>query len=279
MRLLDTSTFEIKEFFGDQAPPYEILSHTWDADEVSFQDVKDGDFCQKRGFSEVRESCRIAHENGLMWIWIDTCCIDKSSSSELGEAINSMYGWYEGATDCYAYLSDLHTTVSVDLASCRWFTRGWTLQELIAPLSIIFYNESWNFVGTKADLREEISAITGIPLSVLGQYVSPSHFNVASGFSWASKRQTTRVEDTTYCLMGLFGVNMSPLYSEGAENSFLRLQEEILKWWDDHSIFLWTHCHEPDNHGLLATSPRRFCRHSVCFTWLREIEITGVMVD
>lgn len=274
MRLLHTTNIEIHEFFDVQTPPYAILSHTWGTDEITFQDIKSRNFHRNDGLLKVRESCRIARENGLTWIWIDTCCIDKTSSAELSEAINSMYRWYEESAICYAYLSDLTPSTSQgifeDLKHCRWFTRGWTLQELLAPPSVLFYNKWWQEVGTKHSLQSQISTITRIPSYVLGEGFPPQNCNVAWRFSWASNRQTTRSEDAAYCLMGLFKVNMSPLYGEGADNAFLRLQEEILKRWHDHTIFLWTRHHQPDNHGLLATSPHAFCNHDECFTWLHD---------
>lgn len=193
----------------------------------------------------------------------DTVCIDKSSSAELSEAINSMYRWYQNAQICYAYLADVTVAEKPRgggsaFERSRWFTRGWTLQELIAPSNLVFYSSDWRRIGTKSELRDIISEITGINVGVLGG-TDPDHFSIAQRMSWASKRKTTRVEDIAYCLLGIFGVNMTLLYGEG-ERSFVRLQEEIMKASDDHSLFAWAMGNtDPETgQGLLATSPEEF---------------------
>ncbi|CAG9939824.1 unnamed protein product [Clonostachys rosea f. rosea IK726] len=276
MRLLNTSTLEIQEF-GHIIPHYAILSHTWEKDEVLFHDMINGTAHKKAGYSKVLGCCRLAKERGLKWIWIDTLCIDKTSSSELSEAINSMYKWYEGSTICFVYLWDVydkpdHASLSrwpvrtSDVRRSRWFTRGWTLQELIAPRYIEFYTFDWLEIGTKRSLERQISERTGIPWRVL-QGESPLVHNVAERMSWASKRVTTRDEDMAYCLMGFFGVNMPLLYGEGSK-AFLRLQEQILKQEDDYTIFMWfqsqdstTYRHSPLR-GAWCSSPADFLRSS-----------------
>ena len=212
-------------------------------------------------------SCRKATLDNVRYIWIDTCCIDKSSSAELSEAINSMYQWYAKACVCYAYLTDVTADEEIDdegssFAKSRWFTRGWTLQELIASSPLKFYSRNWKKIGTKADFKRTVAEITGVDIDVLdGQ--DPQTASVAKRMSWASKRVTTRVEDIAYCLMGLFGVNMPLLYGEG-EKAFIRLQEEIMKIEDDHSLFAWRATDYSDNdtegefRGLLAKSPAYF---------------------
>ena len=152
---------------------------------------------------------------------------------------------------------------------CEWFTRGWTLQELLAPSNMVFWNKDWTKIGTKAELAEKLSSITRIPLSVF-HGSSPLHYTVAQRLSWASKRETTRREDTAYSLLGLFDVYLAPNYGEGETKAFMRLQEEILKRWKDHLIFMWTPSHEPRNFGLLATSPEPFCKDKECFKWLED---------
>jgi hypothetical protein len=258
MRLLDTSSLELKEFWDNEIPLYAILSHTWETEEVSFQDMQSGRATSKAGYAKISSSCKQATLDGLKYIWIDTCCIDKSSSAELTEAINSMYRWYQNAQACYAYLSDVlvSETGSSGFTTSRWFTRGWTLQELIAPSHLTFHSKEWISIGTKAELKTEISEITGIDVKILeGQ--DPQSASVAARMFWASRRVTTRVEDIAYCLMGLFGVNMPLLYGEG-ENAFIRLQEEIMKISDDHSLFAWTDTGSPPFRGLLAKSPTNF---------------------
>jgi len=253
MRLLKTKSkaLEFAEFAGDNIPLYAILSHTWGGDEISLQDVQHGvDAAGKagKGYEKIIKTLAIAREHGFDYVWIDTCCIDKTSSAELSEAINSMYRWYKAAGVCYAYLADVtHSPSSspepppealeAELAKSRWFTRGWTLQELIAPDTVIFHNAAWQEIGTKRRLRSAVSRITRIPEGVLaGDNIHDQ--SIAQRMSWASERRTTRIEDTAYCLMGLFGINMPMLYGEGGM-AFIRLQEEIMKSSDDHSIFTW----------------------------------------
>ena len=268
MRLLNTEDLSLRDVMGSTPASYAILSHTWNAIELSLQDICEPDFHTKEGFDKIWKTCDKAkgrHE----WVWIDSCCIDKTSSAELSEAINSMFQWYENAEVCYVYLEDLVATEATfeNLEGCKYFTRGWTLQELLAAPEVIFCNRSWDEVGTKRGLASILSAITGVPLHVL-QGSSPLDCTVAQRFSWAANRETTRSEDIAYCLLGLFNVNLAPIYGEGRVKAFTRLQEEILKRFDDQSIFIWSPIHEPRNLGLLASSPSSFCKHEECFEWL-----------
>jgi hypothetical protein len=172
------------------------------------------------------------------YAWIDTCCIDKTCSAELNEAINSMFKWYEQALMCYAFLSDLAPGAELEeaLADCRWFTRGWCLQELLAPNEVIFFDRQWTAVGTRFKLKDLISKITRIDEHVLIDSQRMYELPIARRMSWAARRHTTRVEDQAYCLLGLFEVNMPMLYGEG-DRAFLRLQEEVIKRSSDLSIF------------------------------------------
>jgi hypothetical protein len=187
---------------------------------------------------------------------------DKTSNVELTEAINSMFLWYRSAQVCYVYLADVPSgeepgPKSSKFRKSRWFTRGWTLQELLAPLSVVFFGDDWAEIGTKASLCDVISDITGVSSQVLSTEYS-GEISVAQRMSWASKRETTRAEDMAYCLMGLFGVKMQLIYGEG-EFAFIRLQLEILRQSDDHSIFVWTgDGQEEDDGRLLALSPKEF---------------------
>jgi len=245
MRLVNSTTLELKEFLDNDIPPYAILSHTWGAEEISYQDACDPKSSGrlKKGFAKIRGCCDQARMVELEWVWIDTCCIDKTSSAELSEAINSMYKWYQNADICYAYLEDVPTSLpefSVNLfLKARWFTRGWTLQELVAPRIVEFYARNWTEIGTKFSLRSLLSKRTGMDEALLLCQKPPSRYPISQRMSWASERETTRVEDRAYCLFGLFGVNMPLLYGEGSR-AFGRLQEEILRRYEDYSIFLWT---------------------------------------
>ncbi|PMD49617.1 uncharacterized protein K444DRAFT_712588, partial [Hyaloscypha bicolor E] len=184
-----------------------------------------------------------------------------TSSAELSEAINSMYNWYRLSDVCYVYLPDVATNLGTKatedaIRKSRWFTRGWTLQELIAPSGVIFFDSKWGDLGTKKSLETVITDITKINGEVLRDANNMGEFSVAQKMSWASERVTTRVEDIAYCLLGIFGVNMPTLYGEG-DQAFGRLQEEIMKSTLDHSIFAWTET-SYFGHGLLAPTPACF---------------------
>ncbi|KAI1786222.1 HET-domain-containing protein [Ganoderma leucocontextum] len=193
---------------------------------------------------KIREACRVAREKGYQYLWIDSCCIDKTSSSELSESINSMYQWYARAYVCYAFLPDVpaeedHEGKDSYFRRSRWFGRGWTLQELIAPMDVVFLSMEWKFIGSKFSLGELVTEITNIAYNALLHIEPLDEFSVAQRLSWASRRQTTRVEDRAYSLLGLFDINMPTLYGEG-ERAFRRLQEEILRRTPDQSLFAWT---------------------------------------
>ncbi|KAK7212400.1 hypothetical protein V2G26_019578 [Clonostachys chloroleuca] len=253
MRLISTSTYTLREFRDGEIPRHAILSHVWGEEEVTLQDVVGSHAKGKQGYEKLRGFCSVAAANGFEYAWIDSACIDKTSSAELSEAINSMYYWYEEADVCYAYLADV--TATYGMASSKWFTRGWTLQELIAPRSMIFYDKDWQVLGTKEELGEIISACTRIPRSILSGEEDHMSQSVAQRMSWASQRKTTRIEDRAYSLLGIFGINMSLIYGE-RENAFIRLQEEIMRISDDQTIFAWRS--RDQRGGLLATSPDAF---------------------
>lgn len=258
MRLLntylsDTQDFVIQEFLDYELPPYAILSHTWGKEEVTYQEVNTASAKEKSGFEKITQCCSVARADGYKYIWIDTCCIDKTSSAELSEAINSMYLWYQKAEVCYAILEDVRS--EEEIAQSKWLTRGWTLQELIAPSRVIFLNERWEVLGDRATLRDQLSEYTGIPAGILSGEDDLETSSVAQRMSWAAKRQTSRVEDRAYSLMGIFNVHMPLIYGEG-ETAFIRLQEEIMRISDDQSLFAWAS--SDDRGGLLATSPAAF---------------------
>ena len=264
MRLIHSSTLELKDFPSDRIPPYAIFSHTWGIDEVLHADMENGTAKDKAGYGKITFACSQAAADNIDYVWADTCCIDKKSSAELSESINSMYLWYKKSRICYAYLADVPSDVNAEgwesaLAASRWFRRGWTLQELIAPPDLRFFSYDWVNIGTKLTLRNIVVEITGIDVEILIGKRGPESTSVAKRMSWASQRSTTRVEDVAYSLMGLFDVNMPLLYGEG-EKAFMRLQEEIMKQSDDQSLFAWINpdVHEDSHHGLLAQSPADF---------------------
>jgi hypothetical protein len=269
MRLLNVHSLKLEEFGGepgDGIPPYAILSHTWGVDEVSFREMTGdhADLAQREGFHKIVRCCEKARSEGHQFVWIDTCCIDKSGSAELSEAINSMFRWYRGADICYAYLDDVYpfedpTEASSSFRESRWFTRGWTLQELLAPYEVVFLDGDWQEIGTKRSLSDIVSSQTKIAKQTL-EDCTWGHVSIAAKMSWASSRVTKRVEDMAYCLMGLFDVNMPLIYGEGSK-AFYRLQLEIMKSSDDQSIFAWIPAvgfKMPTSYGLLAESPKDF---------------------
>ncbi|PMD56971.1 uncharacterized protein K444DRAFT_565764 [Hyaloscypha bicolor E] len=243
MRLLaynNDGEFSLTEFFDDNIPKYAILSHRWGAEEVTLADLMNGTDKKMAGYSKIRFCGEQARHDGLPYFWVDTCCVDKSNSTELAEAINSMFHWYHGATKYYVYLSDVsrppsHTdNKSSELhweATFRksiWFTRRWTLQELIAPASVEFFSEEGELLGNKASLERHICEITGIPVKAL-RGNSLSNFSITERMSWSEKRETTRREDMAYSLLGIFDIKMPLIYGEGRERALKRLREEINK--------------------------------------------------
>lgn len=277
MRLLKTGPYppgkeklELIQAWGEKIPPYAILSHTWSSDpedEVLFADVQNGTSSTKPAFTKLWRAIERAKLDGCGYLWIDTCCIDKTSSVELSEAINSMYRYYQNAQKCFAFMSDVgQEDVTPEFADSRWWRRGWTLQELLAPTIVEFFTSDWQALGTRLTLRTTISQITGIDLEYLTGDLPVQHASIAKRMSWAASRQTTRDEDIAYCLIGIFEVNMTMLYGEGGTRAFLRLQEEIMRADEDQSLFAWI---KEDggqqlatkHHGLLADSPGDF-RHT-----------------
>ena len=260
MRLLDTQTLELDEFQGEAIPGYAILSHTWGDEEVSFQLLSKPEAKSLAGYSKIVACCNLAAAQGWKYVWIDTCCIDKTSSAELSEAINSMWRWYENSEVCLVYLQDYtyhpgngSLPEPPDFARRRWSTRGWTLQELLAPKNVVFYDSSWTKVGTRSDLGYPLSIATGISRLHLR---FPKIASSAAKMSWMSKRQTTRSEDMAYSLLGLFDVYMPLIYGEGS-NAFMRLQQEIIKSSNDETIFAWTDDSLLES-GMFALSPAAF---------------------
>ncbi|KAI1207344.1 heterokaryon incompatibility protein-domain-containing protein [Annulohypoxylon truncatum] len=277
MRLLHAKDLVINEY-QENIPPYAILSHTWGDEEVSFVDFIEGKAPCRKGYQKIMGCCKQALYDGIEYVWIDTCCIDKRSSVELSEAINSMFNWYRDSLVCYAYLQDVSSKDKKDLREdwvnynypssfkhSRWFDRGWTLQELVAPSVLVFYTSDWASIGGRDELRDTIAEITNISTDFFlsGRL---SDFSIAQRMSWASHRKTTRIEDQAYCLLGIFGVIMPLVYGEG-KRAFVRLQEEIIKESDDQSIFAWCSNGSQDQDpnlvglahgGLLAPSPSYF---------------------
>ncbi|KAL4071630.1 heterokaryon incompatibility protein-domain-containing protein [Scleroderma yunnanense] len=248
---------KVLEFCDDEATAYAILSHRWIDQEVNYDEMVElgkmdaeerDEIRQRNGYRKILDSCEQAKKDGCEWLWVDTCCIDKRSSAELSEAINSMYRWYEKSRVCYAYLHDVPGSTFPTEHDKRmypdfnawpeWFSRGWTLQEMIAPNDVQFFNKDWHWIGDKRTLAETLSRITQVPQHILTGGLSSDRPCVAQVMSWAANRTTTRVEDRAYSLLGLLDVNMPMLYGEG-KKAFQRLQLEIIHTSNDQSIFAW----------------------------------------
>lgn len=248
MWLLDSTTHDLV-LFHEPPPTYAILSHAWGPDEVTYQQLRTKTYKPNtNGWQKIKACCVRARDEGFQYAWVDTCCIDKTNLVELSEAINSMYRWYQLASICYVFLEDVHWPLShfynkeeedepltpeARFQSSRWFTRGWTLQELLAPTYVMFVDKEWRDIGTRDELAVAISTASGI---------RPEHLrdmhgcNIATKMCWAKGRTTTKGEDLAYCLIGLMNVNMPLLYGEGSKKAFQRLLQEIIKTNDDESV-------------------------------------------
>ena len=265
------------QFSDDEVTEYAILSHRWTEQEVDHNEIvklakmdeeERSEIRQRDGYRKILQSCEQAKKDGYKWLWADTCCIDKRSSAELSEAINSMYRWYENSRICYAYLHDLPGSSFPTARNnerypnskgwSEWFSRGWTLQEMIAPRDVQFFNKDWYPIGDKRSLSPILESITRVPQHILKEGLSSNRPCVAQIMSWAADRMTTRVEDRAYSLIGLLDLNMPMLYGEGRK-AFHRLQLEIIRTSNDQSIFAWG-CNsiEVRSGSILADDPSFF---------------------
>jgi tetratricopeptide (TPR) repeat protein len=244
MRLLErgcNGEFSLTIDLVNNLPAYAILSHTWgdDDQEVTYNDIMEGSAESKAGYRKIRFCGEQAARDGLQYFWVDTCCIKKSDAVELQKSINSMFRWYKNAVKCYVYLSDVsildnrvksHSKIDFESAfrTAKWFTRGWTLQELLAPFSVEFFSADYKRLGDKLSLESLICERTGLPVEALRGY-NPTEFSVNERVSWVAKRETKHEEDMAYSLLGIFGVFLPLIYGEGRENAFIRLRDEIDK--------------------------------------------------
>ncbi|CAI6338731.1 unnamed protein product [Periconia digitata] len=306
MRLINCHTFQIEEFPEHKKPRYAILSHTSKVPSIITKPASDVKEEVKVPESQIiTKACDIALGHGCDYCWVDTVCVNRSDSGDWSEAVNSMFKWYQDATFCIAYLNDFEgiglsgesvgnanasfeskagldkeaeppaysevdqTYSLANLGRCDWFSSGWTLTHLIAPRHVQFYDSQWRFYKEKREFATEISRITRIPVQVLKSANYNCHrYSVAEIMSWASRRRTDRIEDLSYCLFGLFDVNLPLIYGEG-HKAFRRLQEEIIRTRADLSVFAWQSKiadkdlppHERIR-GILARSPSEFSQAS-----------------
>lgn len=286
MRLLDVHLFlneQLKShdrnlFYDIETPSearYAILSHRWNEDgrtkrELTFQDLQPSSFRDSlnnpvfaHSLSKIKGTCLKVQEHGIEYVWIDSCCIDRRSSVELNGSIASMFKWYELAEVCFAYLSDV-TWSFMDFPKSKeqfinsaWFTRGWTLQELLAPKMMVFFDTSWHLIDTREGLSREIQEASGIESEYVNDFKSNSQsISIAKKMSWVSKRKVKKEEDMAYCLFGILDVRIDVREGEG-KRAFLRLQETLIQNSRDESIFAWQSATLKKS-GLLAPWPDCF---------------------
>lgn len=266
MRLLNVHTLHFQEFSCSDAPPYAIASHRWGSEETTLKSFQKKRYVDGAGHQKVERFCKMVilmnkevqtsaawkamgYHLDCDWIWIDTACINKTDSVELSESINSMFEYYRRAAVCYVYLPDVRSTgdhqgAMLDFMQSTWFTRGWTLQELLAPGIVVFLTREWEVLGHKCDhdkrlcslvcrafgkqLDLVVSRITNIPLSVIRDYGAAKSLSVDQRLTWVQRRVTTRPEDRAYCLLGICEVFLVPIYGEGG-HAWTRLQAAILE--------------------------------------------------
>ncbi|KAL8789767.1 MAG: hypothetical protein Q9213_001018 [Squamulea squamosa] len=272
IRLLNAESCTLEQFKDEQCPSYVIISHRWaedPTDEVVYDDMAQfHELASSPSWRKANSAAKIAGacqkvlddtNRTIKYLWMDTVCIKQDNPMELSTAINSMYRLYSDATVCFAYLSDYPSQEVQTLGQSDWFNRGWTLQELVAPQKVKFFDRHWSLVRDKQTLLKELASRTNIHEDYLTKnYLIPLS-SVSQRMSWMAGRKTTVPEDTAYCLLGIFDINMPLLYGEGKERAFRRLQEEIMRSSDDHSLFAWTSDKPPDViSGLLASSPEWF---------------------
>ena len=243
--------FSLTKDYRDDVPCYAILSHTWreEEEEVNFNDLIKGTGRNKPGFTKLAFCADQAKKDGLQYFWVDACCIDRANHTELSESIASMFRWYREAVKCYVYLSDVSVgdrdnpyqeTWELAFRSSRWFRRGWTLQELIAPRSVEFFSAEGKYLGDRESVEDQVHAITGIPCQALrGEPLS--HFSIDERMQWAAGRETKRKEDRAYSLQGIFGVFIPLIYGEG-DNALRRLNGEINRSLESKRLTLLLDC-------------------------------------
>ncbi|KAF1964408.1 kinesin light chain 3 [Bimuria novae-zelandiae CBS 107.79] len=227
----------LTDFRGKTIPPYAILSHRWSDSEILIEDVSNGTYKEKEvGYRKLQFCAEQAAQDELQYFWIDTCCIDRWNNNERSKAINSMFQWYKDAARCYVFLSDVSVSTATEpvqrsdweasFRASAWFTRGWTLQELIAPVSVEFFSCEGHPIGDKTSLDQLLHDITNIPLAAL-RNCPLDQFTTSERERWAENRITTEEEDIVYCLLGIVGVSMPTAYGEGQESARSRLQAEL----------------------------------------------------
>lgn len=287
-RLVNASTHAL-ESFTSEGPPYAILSHVWGSEEVCLQDWQLGVKQDSEGHQKVLGTCELALQDGIDYVWVDTCCIDKTNHFELSQAINSMCAWYRDAEVCYVLLSDLdvqveersaqqanhgctqedqdpdadsgtHRMSSAEEATfvdSRYFKRGWTLQEMLAAKVVQFFAADGTYLGNLRNLANVVWAATGIDTLLLNGMKSLDDCSIPEKVSWAAGRSTTKVGDRAYSLLRLLEVSMDLCYGDGIQE-FVRLQKEILEQAQGIQVLAWDRTAKSKRKMLLADRPDDF---------------------
>ena len=242
------------ELLHDPPKRYAIISHRWgeESEEVLFTDIGDPERAQNKemGYYKVHGACTQARRDALDYVWLDTCCVDRRNHVELTEVINSMYRWYRESTVCYAYLHDVSDPT--EFTKSDWFTRGWTLQELIVPRFLRFFTKNWKFIGTREDLIVPIAQCTGISPNILRTGEIPPSVSISQKMVWMSKRETSKEEDRVYSMLGILGVSMVPIYGVGCAVAFEDLQYRLISRRSDQTLFAWYHTFIPPEDVVMA---------------------------
>ncbi|EIW74851.1 hypothetical protein CONPUDRAFT_19246, partial [Coniophora puteana RWD-64-598 SS2] len=246
---------------------YATLSHRWSDEELLFQDFQNDIFIKScLGWKKLLNFCTTARQYyGVSFCWADTCCIDKTSSAELDESIRSMFRWYRNSAVCIVHLAATSTFTDID--ADEWFTRGWTLQELLAPSIIRFFDAGWRPLSLSFNDKEpgstilpRISLITGIPSDQVHGFHPSSRMRVDNRMAWAAGRAVTRDEDAAYSLMGIFDVSIPIAYGEGQSRAFCRLVESIISAGGHISALNWSgRCARHPVSSAIPASPKSYC--------------------
>jgi hypothetical protein len=227
-----------------------LLSHRWEETEVLLHDIQDKavyELNEIGGIVKLQSFCKIAHNAGYLWAWMDTCCIDKSSNVELQESVNSMFVWYRHSALTIVYLCDVPPSSPPGaLARSAWNKRGWTFQEFVAPKVVIFYRKDWSLYlddhspnhKKSPEIMKELEDATCIDARALMSF-RPGMSNARQRLQWASSRITTLQEDIAYSLFGIFGVHLPVIYGEKKQNALGRLLQEIVARSGDITVLDW----------------------------------------
>lgn len=239
LRLIGARDLLPIRFSADKAPPYAFISHCWlhPDEEPTLRDLVDNVAYRKAGFTKLQRAADVALRRGLEYFWIDTCCVDGRIIHEVRQAIKTVALWLTKADICFVYLSDVKAVEQrsslnsnhESLRKSKWFTRSWTLVELLVPQRVEFFSDNWTALGDKSTLEKVITEVTLIPARALQGTIPLKNFPVELIRSWTDHRESHRPEDEAYCLLSLLEIDMTIHYDEGKDLAWGRLNNEIEK--------------------------------------------------